>query len=169
KSTGKRSSRLGKWQRAEWRPAVACGSPLNQSTLLPYCLLPRSVGDMNFVINALYSPFFWGYTVTVAVLLTASWGALFWYQRRGQPLDEYRRVFWSWLLFAGLVTSAVLLGQEIFSLVVAFVALFACKEFARATGLYDDWIFTGLVYLAILAVNFVAVWPGYDVFMATPI
>src|SRR5262249_33152166 len=98
---------------------------------------------MNFVTHALSSVAFWGYTLTVAGLLAASWGILFWYQRRGQRLDEYRRVFWSWLLFAGLVSGAVLLGQEAFSLVVALVTLLACKEFARATGLYDDWIFTG--------------------------
>src|SRR2546421_144380 len=62
-----------------------------------------------------------------------------------------------------------LLGHEAFALVTGLVALFACKEFARCTGLYEDWLFTGLVYLSILIVNFIAQVPGYDVFMATPI
>src|SRR5262249_17209088 len=64
---------------------------------------------------------------------------------------------------------AILLGREVFALIVALTALFACKEFARATGLYEDWLFTALVYLLILAVNIVALWPGYDIFMASPI
>ena len=48
----------------------------------------------------------------------------------------------------------------------------ACKEFARCTGLYEDWLFTGLVYVSILVVNFITQLPGprgYDGFMATPI
>jgi phosphatidate cytidylyltransferase len=125
---------------------------------------------MNFLTHALANPHFWAYSVAVAVLLAAAWALLFWYQWRGQPLSEFRRVFWSWVVLAAFVTPAVLLGREVFALVVALVALLACREFARATGLYDDWIFTALVYLLILAVNLIAVWPGgYDFFMATPI
>lgn len=123
---------------------------------------------MTFV-SALTSGAFWTYSITAAVLLAATWGVLFWQRRRGHALDDFRQVFWSWVLWVGLSTVAILLGQEVFALVVALVSLFACKEFARATGLYQDWLFTGLVYLLIVAVNLVALWPGYDVFMASPI
>lgn len=118
---------------------------------------------------ALNSLAFWAYSITAAVLLAAAWGLLYWQRRRGQALDEFWQVFWSWVLWVGLSTAGILLGQEVFALVVALVALFACKEFARATGLYQDWLFTGLVYVLILTVNLVAIWPGYDGFMATPI
>src|SRR5262249_39074439 len=90
-------------------------------------------------------------------------------ERRGQHLEEWRRLLWSWAIFAGVSSVAILLGREGFALVVGLLALFACKEFARATGLYEDWLFTGMVYVAILVVNLVAQWPGYDAFMATPI
>lgn len=120
-------------------------------------------------LNALTSGAFWAYSVTPAVLLAAAWGLLFWQRRRGQPLPEFWQLLWSWVLWVGLSTAGILFGQEAFALVVALVALFACKEFTRATGLYQDWLFTGLVYILILAVNLVALWPGYDVFMASPI
>jgi phosphatidate cytidylyltransferase len=45
---------------------------------------------------------------------------------------------------------AILLGRGAFIGGVALLALFGFKEFARATGLYEDWWMTGLVYLGIL-------------------
>jgi phosphatidate cytidylyltransferase len=120
-------------------------------------------------LHALTSGAFWAYSIGAAVILAASWGLLFWQRRRGQAFDEFWQVLWSWVLWVGLSTVGILLGGEAFALVFALVALFACKEFARATGLYQDWLFTGLVYLLIVAVNLVAIWPGYDVFMASPI
>jgi phosphatidate cytidylyltransferase len=123
---------------------------------------------MNFTA-VLKDPFFLSYTISAVILLAVAWGALFWLRRGGRRLDDLRRIFWTWVAMVAIITVAILLGKEVFALVVALLALFACKEFARATGLYDDWIFTGFVYLAILAVNLVTLWPGYDVFMATPI
>jgi phosphatidate cytidylyltransferase len=119
--------------------------------------------------TVLQNPVFWAYTVTAAVLLAAAWVLLIVLQRWGRVPERARRVFWTWVVLCVLVTVAVLPGREVFALMVTLIALFACKEFARATGLYDDWIFTGLVYLAILTVNLVALWPGYDAFMASPI
>jgi phosphatidate cytidylyltransferase len=121
------------------------------------------------VFAILKNPYFWAYTGPAAVLLALAWGGLYWLQRQGKRAEDLQRVFWTWVVLIALTTAAVLLGKEVFALVVALLAVFACKEFARATGLYLDWIFTGSVYLLILAVNLVAVWPGYDLFMATPI
>jgi phosphatidate cytidylyltransferase len=132
--------------------------------------------------EAVRSPTFWIYAIAAAALLGAGGLALFLLERRGQGLEEYRHVFWSWVFFYATAVLAVFLGHGIFVVTVALVSVLACKEFARATGLYQDWIFTGLVYLAILAVNGIALWAGqpargtdtwsasgYDVFMATPI
>jgi phosphatidate cytidylyltransferase len=132
--------------------------------------------------DALENAYFWAYAGSAAVLLAAAWGLLFKWQRKGLPLEDYRRVYWSWVLHFGVAILAVFLGLGVFVLVVSLVCLFACKEFARATGLYRDWIFTGLVYVAILAVNGIALWAGlssppagaavnrgYDAFLATPI
>src|SRR5207248_1116543 len=115
---------------------------------------------MNFT-TVLKDPFFLSYTISAAVLLAAAWGALTYLQRPGPRRDDDFRIFWTWVVMVGLITLGILLGKEVFALLVALLALFACKEFARATGLYDDWIFTGCVYLAIVIVNLVALWPGY--------
>src|SRR5262249_1190344 len=104
-------------------------------------------------LRALSNVAFWAYTLTALGILLAGWGLLFWLQRRGQRLDEAWRLFWSWVVLVVVVSPAVLLGGEVFALVVALASLFACKEFARATGLYEDWMFTGLVYVAIVVVN----------------
>lgn len=119
--------------------------------------------------NAVLNPYFWATTAVATLLLAGSWGVVVWQERRGRAGEDGRRLLWSWGLYVGISTIAILLGREAFALVVGLLALFACKEFARATGLYEDWMFTGMVYLSILAVNLIAEWPGYDVFMATPI
>jgi predicted CDP-diglyceride synthetase/phosphatidate cytidylyltransferase len=123
---------------------------------------------MNFT-GIIKDPIFLSYTISAVVLLVAAGGTLLLLQRRGRRVDDFLRVFWTWVVMVAIIILAILLGKEVFALVVALVALFACKEFARATGLYDDWIFTGFVYLAIVAVNFVALQLGYDIFMASPI
>jgi phosphatidate cytidylyltransferase len=119
--------------------------------------------------DALVNPFFWGCTLPAVLAVAASWVVLTWLGKRGRHFPEGWRVLWSWVFYVALSSLAILAGREAFVLVVTLVALFACKEFARATGLYDDWLFTALVYLLILAVNGVTIWPGYDVFMASPI
>jgi predicted CDP-diglyceride synthetase/phosphatidate cytidylyltransferase len=142
--------------------------------------VPRTVGGDSFgtawgasprmhVVSALVSLHFWIYTGVVAALLAAAWPVLFLWKRGDPQWDELRRVWWTWVWFAAACHPAILLGREAFALVVGLVSLFACKEFARITGLYEDWLFTGLVYLSILAVNLMALLGGYDVFMASPI
>src|SRR5262245_21039299 len=131
--------------------------------------------------QALSNVYFWAYAAAAAVVLAAAWAVLLRQERRGRRLDDVRRVLWSWVILAATTVVAVLLGQGAYVFCVALLSLFACKEFARATGLYQDWLFTALVYLAILGVNGVALWAGhdaeqpettnygYDLFMATPI
>jgi predicted CDP-diglyceride synthetase/phosphatidate cytidylyltransferase len=131
--------------------------------------------------QALISPHFWGYSIGAGAALAAAWALLFLARLRGHRLAEGWHLFWSWVVYAGTAIPAVLLGHEVFAGVLIFVSLLGCREFARATGLYADWLFTAVVYLAILAVNGVALWAarltdgglagnyGYDLFMATPI
>jgi phosphatidate cytidylyltransferase len=136
---------------------------------------------MNF-LDALGNPTFWGYALSCTGLLAAAWAALFVFRLRGKPLPDLWRHFWAALLVCALVVIGTLLGQQVFVLLVVLVSLFACREFARATGLYADWVLTALVYFAILGVNGIALWVGhnaqsdtprgyysYDLFMASPI
>jgi phosphatidate cytidylyltransferase len=137
---------------------------------------------MNF-LAALTSPYFWAYAVSAAALLGAAWGGLFYLRLRGQALPDLWRHFWAALLVAATVVFGTLMGQEVFVLLVVLVSLFACREFAQATGLYADWVLTAIVYFSILGVNGIALWAGhhppaeatprggygYDLFMASPI
>jgi phosphatidate cytidylyltransferase len=120
-------------------------------------------------LEALSSTVFWFYAGSAAGVLAAAWGGLFWLRHKRRPTEKLLPLLAALTLFAGLVLAGVLLGREAFAFLVVMVSLLGCHEFARGTGLGSDWPFTALVYLAIPAVNAVALWAGYDAFMATPI
>jgi phosphatidate cytidylyltransferase len=87
------------------------------------------------------------------------------------------RTYRGWLVMAPLVLAVVFAGRVATILGVGLVALFAFKEFARATGLSGDRWMTGAVYLGIGAVAASSLvrdpWlhvPGwYGLFMALPV
>jgi phosphatidate cytidylyltransferase len=82
----------------------------------------------------------------------------------------------SWLIMAPLVLGVIFLGREVFIAGVTLLAIVGFKEFARATGLYDDWWLTGLVYLSIVTLGVASVMPDprldhpgwYGLFTALP-
>jgi len=51
---------------------------------------------------------------------------------------------------------AIFLGRAATILFVTLVSIFGFKEYARATGLYRDWVMTAVVYLGIVAVGVVS-------------
>jgi len=85
----------------------------------------------------------------------------------------------SWLVMAPLVLGCVFGGRVVVVIFVCVVAGLGFKEFARATGLYNDWLMTGAVYLGIVAVGITSLVsqpqgaePGhgwYGLFMALPV
>jgi phosphatidate cytidylyltransferase len=85
--------------------------------------------------------------------------------------------FRGWLVMIPLVVIAVLLGREATIVFFGIVALVGFTEFARATGLYRDWLITGWVYVGIAALTVVTLIspPGetlvgwYGMFMALPV
>ena len=62
----------------------------------------------------------------------------------------------SWLVMIPLVLGGIFAGRLPFMLLVTLLAVFAFKEFARATGLYRDWLMTGVVYAGIIATGLVS-------------
>lgn len=60
-------------------------------------------------------------------------------------------IYRSWLIMAPLVLSAVALGRVTFIVLVALLAMAGFKEYARATGLYNDRGMTVIVYAGMLA------------------
>ena len=97
--------------------------------------------------------------VTGAVLATLRWGL-----RRdvGHAWKAYR----GWLVIVPLLVGAIFLGRAATILFVTLVSIFGFKEYARATGLYRDWVMTTVVYLGIVAVGVVSFVP--DPLLARP-
>ena len=95
----------------------------------------------------------------------------------GKDVASPARTYVGWLIMIPVVLVTVLLGREATIAGVTLLAAFGFREFARATGLYEDWWLTGIVYLAIFALGAVSVitdprlgQPGwYGFFMALPV
>lgn len=93
--------------------------------------------------------------------------------------DHAWRSFRGWLIMIPPVVGAILLGREVTIVFLGLVALYGFTEFARATGLYRDWLITGLVYLGIIALTVLTLIPPpdatqpvrgwYGMFMALPV
>jgi phosphatidate cytidylyltransferase len=82
-----------------------------------------------------------------------------------------------WLIMIPLVIGAILLGRIATILFFLVVAMVGFTEFARATGLYRDWLITGWIYLGLAGVTLVTLIPPpgehligwYGMFMALPV
>jgi phosphatidate cytidylyltransferase len=87
------------------------------------------------------------------------------------------RTYRGWVVMVPIILAVVLAGRAATIVSVGLLALFAFREFARATGLYRDWWMTGAVYVGIIAVGVCSLvqdpWldvPGwYGLFMALPV
>ena len=87
--------------------------------------------------------------------------------------------FRGWLIMIPLVVGAILLGRTATIVFFGLVALGGFTEFARATGLYRDWLISGLVYIGIAGLTVVTLVPTpnetpatlgwYGMFMAIPV
>jgi phosphatidate cytidylyltransferase len=85
----------------------------------------------------------------------------------------------SWLVMAPLLLGCIFAGREITIVFLCILSGLGFKEFARATGLYQDWWMTGAVYLGIVAVGITCLMrqpnglePGqgwYGLFTALPV
>ena len=63
------------------------------------------------------------------------------------------RTYWSWLAIAGLGLVFVFAGRIATIVGVTLLAIYAFKEFSRASELYRDWWMTGAVYAGIVTVG----------------
>jgi phosphatidate cytidylyltransferase len=129
---------------------------------------------------ALHDPIFRAYFLIVLISLAiggAVLGLLRFILKR--ETASMFRTYWSWILMAGIALLVVFLGRIPTIAGVTLLAIYAFKEFARASGLYRDWWMTGAVYAGIVAVGIASLIshprgeePGtgwYGFFVAVPV
>lgn len=129
---------------------------------------------------ALHDPVFRAYFVIVLVSLLAG-GAVLAFVRFILKKDTASmfKTYWSWILMAAIGLFVVFLGRVPTIVGVTLLAMFAFKEFARASGLYRDWWMTAAGYAGIVAVGIASLvshprgeepGPGwYGLFVAVPV
>lgn len=91
--------------------------------------------------------------------------------------DQAWQAYRGWLFMVPITAAALFLGRETTIVFFTGVGLLGFREFARATGLSNDWYMTGGVSLGILAAGAVALTPDptqpvpgwYGLFMALPV
>ena len=123
------------------------------------------------------SSVFLTYVIIVGGLLLLAGLLLFSLRLAGKDVSSPLRTYVGWLVMIPIVLSTLLLGREAVIVGVTLLATFGFREFARATGLYEDWWMTGLVYVAIAALGLVSLVPDprleqpgwYGLFMALPV
>ncbi len=111
-----------------------------------------------------------GLLATAGVLLTIM-GLL------GKNVSSAWSSYRGWLVMVPIVMGTIFLGRTATIIGITLLALFGFREFARATGLYSDWLMTGTVYVGIALLGLVAhlidprlKGPGwYGMFMALPV
>jgi len=128
--------------------------------------------------SALQSQVFLTYAAILAGLIVVG-GAVILLLRLQAPgkADHAWRSYRGWLVMAPLTLGCIFLGREATIVFFTVLAVFGCKEFARATGLYKDWLMTAAVYLGAIAIGVTALVydpyyhrPGwYGLFMALPV
>ena len=101
------------------------------------------------ISTALQSEVFLTYVYIIAGLVGFAGLALAILTAMGKNVASVWNTYRGWLVMVPLVLGTIFLGRAAIILGVALLALFGFKEFARATGLYNDWWLTGLVYLGI--------------------
>ncbi len=125
---------------------------------------------------AIRNPVFLAYVTITGILLVLAGLLLAGLRVSGRDVSSPLRTWRGWLIMIPIVLVTLLLGREATIAGVTLLAAFGFREFARATGLYEDWWLTGIVYVAILALGAVTLMtdprldrPGwYGFFMALP-
>src|ERR1044071_4799634 len=107
---------------------------------------------------ALHDPVFRAYFWIVWIPLTIAGAVLgFLHFVLKKDTASMFKTYWSWILIAGIGFIVVFLGRIPTIVGVTLLAIYAFKEFARASGLYRDSWMTGAVYAGIIAVGVASV------------
>ena len=107
--------------------------------------------------EALGSQVFHIYAILIAAILIIA-GAILAVLRWGLRRDVGHawKAYKGWLVIVPLLVGSIFLGRAATIVFVTVVSVLGFKEYARATGLYRDWLMTAIVYLGIVAVGLVS-------------
>lgn len=75
----------------------------------------------------------------------------------------------SWFIMAPVMLVTIGLGRVVFIVALGLLSIFFVKEFARATGLYEDWGFVIAVYAGVAGIFWAALTQWYGLFVAMPV
>jgi phosphatidate cytidylyltransferase len=109
---------------------------------------------------ALHDPIFRVYLYIVPISLVIGGivlGVIRWGLKK--EIESIWRTYCSWLIMAPIALLVVYAGRVPTIIGVTLLAIFAFKEFARASGLYRDWWMTGAVYAGIVTVGLASLLP----------
>ena len=126
--------------------------------------------------NALSSEIFLSYVAIIGSLMVLAGGLLGILTLLGKNVTGIWKTYKGWLIMAPIVLGCIFLGRTAVIGGVTLLAIFGFREFAKATGLYDDWWLTGRVYLSIVVLGVASYMPDprqgfsgwYGLFMALP-
>ena len=87
------------------------------------------------------------------------------------------KTYRGWLIMIPTLFITLWVGREATIIGIWLLSMFGFKEFARATGLYQDWWYTGAVYVGITGLTIFTILPDprhaadgwYGMFMAMPV
>jgi phosphatidate cytidylyltransferase len=126
---------------------------------------------------ALNNDVFLTYLSIVGGLLIVAGGLLSILSLLGKNVSSAWASYRGWLVMVPIVLGTIFLGRTATIIGITLLAFFGFREFARATGLYADWMLTGTVYIGIALLGVFAHMsdprlegPGwYGMFMALPV
>jgi len=102
------------------------------------------------ISSALQSEVFITYAIIIGGILVFAGLMIVILKAMGKNVSSVWNTYRGWLVMIPIVLGTILLGRTAMIVGVALLAIFGFKEYARATGLYDDWWITGLVYFGII-------------------
>ena len=129
------------------------------------------------ITAALTSPVFQLFSAAAAALMLVAGAVLGTLKLLGKRVGHAIESYKGWLVMVPAVPLTLLLGRVAVIAAVTLLAVFGFREFARATGLYRDWLYAGAVLVGIVALGAATLvhdprlgTPGwYGIYMAMPV
>ncbi len=120
-------------------------------------------------MSDVYFRFFSGLILALLVMVTLILAVLKLFPKKKELSAQIWKSFKAWFVMAPIALLAVGMHQQVLVAALFFLSVFAIKEFARATGLYDDWGFVTVIYGGLL-ILYASIWVSwYGLFVAVPV